>query len=193
MKKLLLLSLLVLGANSFGAVIGSEVGAGKSTTVSLPIRTTANVVAATGKQVIIKATTSGMRGDMMEFNFGDIKADSVYNHNLDGQFEVSIGDGTAFTGEGDSVLGSALEIQVSLNNSDFTSAGKTVTSNSSNGLADNMTMTYTLSGALNDAKTKYQGNVNVALNIASPGAAAKTYVDTSKYIFAKVSRGADLN
>lgn len=192
MKKLLLLSLVVLGANSFGAVIGdAPVTAGSSGTVALPIRATAKIVAATGKTIQIESTTAGMNGNMMEFAFGDFKTGLNQRKSLDGTFEVSLADNTAFTGEGDSAAAKESNVAVSFNSADFTN-GKTVatTGNGTNGLPTGVAIAYAMTGGLNDTKTKYVGNVNAILTIADSVTTAANVADNSQKVYAKVSLGA---
>ncbi len=192
MKKLLLLSLLVLGANSFGAVIGdAPVTAGKSGTVALPIRATAKIVAATGKTIQIESTTAGMNGNMMEFSFGDFRTGLDQRKSLDGTFEVSLADATAFTKEGDTAAASETNVAVSFDPANFTATGKniTTTGTATNGLATGVDIAYAITGGLNDTKTKYMGNVNAIMTIAKSVATATNIADNSQKIYAKVTIG----
>lgn len=191
MKKLLLLSLLVVGANSFGAIIGDQtVANGVPAVVGLPIRSTARVVEATAKQVIMEATTSGMNGGMMEFTFGDFKAGVKARKSLDGTFEVRLADNSPFTKEHDSAASSETNIAISFDANNFASGGvktKTTTGNGDNGLPSGVDIAYSITGALNDASTKYMGNVNAVITIADTVRTAANCVDNTQRIYAKVS------
>lgn len=67
MKKLLLASLFVIGATSFAGVEGT------TNNVQLPIRLKGNLVTAASENLMIEGTTTGMAGNIMDFNFGDIQ------------------------------------------------------------------------------------------------------------------------
>lgn len=179
MKKLLLLSLIVAGANAFGASIGS------TETASLPIKTMANVVAATGKEIIISATTDGMNGDTMEFDFGTIQANKPYRHSLQGTFTVKLADESAFSGFGNTSGAADLDVAFDSNMSQ-----KTVkTTGDSSKLVSGMDVTYSMTGSLNETKKVYNGEITAIMNVES-GVAAGAYVDTTQRIYAKVSNNA---
>ena len=73
MKKLLLASLFVIGATSFAGVEG------KTNNVELPIRLKGNLVAASSTNLMIEGTTTGMAGNIMDFDFGDIQIPEAGN------------------------------------------------------------------------------------------------------------------
>lgn len=191
MKKLLLLSLLVVGANSFGAVIGDQtVANGVPAVVGLPIRSTGRVVEATTKQVIMESTTSGMNGGMMEFTFGDFKAGVATRKSLDGTFEVRLADGSIFDQEKELADSTKTAIAISFNPDNFASGGvkavETVGSGD-NGLPSGAKIAYSVSGRLNDDGKKYLGNLSAVLTLDTSVNRAATIVDNSQRIYAKVS------
>lgn len=191
MKKLLLLSLLVAGANSFGAVIGeSPITAGNSGVVALPIRSTARVLEATGKTLVIESKTAGMNGNFMEFAFGDIQASKAFTKSLDGSFEVKLADDTAFTEEATSATGeSDIALAVGFDTTKFDKEISTE-GDGANGLPVGMSINYAITGNLNDAKTKYIGNVNAILNMESSMSTPGSYSDNTQKIYAKLTLGA---
>lgn len=67
MKKLLLASLFVIGASAFAGVEGT------AKNVELPIRLKGNLVVADSTNLMIEGTTTGMAGNIMDFDFGDIQ------------------------------------------------------------------------------------------------------------------------
>lgn len=88
MKKLLLASLLVVGATSFGAVSTelSQQGAGEA---KLPIKVVGNVISTTNTTLVVTPlNNAGVNGASMEFAFGDLVTGR--DQTLSGNFEVAL-------------------------------------------------------------------------------------------------------
>lgn len=87
MKKLLLASLFVIGASAFAGVEGGP------TSVELPVRLKGNLVSASSANLMIEGTTTGMAGNIMDFDFGDIQipvAGTAKSQLLTGTYKVWI-------------------------------------------------------------------------------------------------------
>lgn len=89
MKKLLLVSLLAMGATSFAAIEGT------GSDVSMPITIKGTIIPATSKTLVIESTTGGVQGNNMTFDFGDIVLPTTgksMTKELRGEFTVSRAD-----------------------------------------------------------------------------------------------------
>lgn len=168
MKKLLLLSLFCMGMSAFGAIQGTE------TDVSLPIRARGEVIAASGDNLVIKATTNGMDAREMQFDFGIIAA-GTKSKTLAGTFEVAKAGNSAFAGEASS---GSNNISIGLD------SGATVKSDVTKFDSNKVEFQYALTGKLTEDKTKYMGTVEATF-IAKSGATAEVYTDNTKAIYVK--------
>ena len=165
MKKLLLLSLLVLGAKSFAAV---NVVGNKDAGVKMPIVVKGEVVEAASTDLVIESDTVGMDGNKMLFAFQQIAKSGTAG--VKGTFVVRMGDNSALPtiGSGSS------ELQIGLGDSFATEDSATVLTNT--------TINYALSGSLENAN-KYNGILDVTINA---GSNTGTFQEDTKFIHAKV-------
>lgn len=177
MKKLLLLSLLVIGSTSFAAIQGSE------TAVSMPIQSIGNVIVPTGSKLIIESKTGGMNGDVMSFQFGDLtKPDSGAASTikvLEGGFTVRKASGS-FNGIGSSTN----ELQVGLN---ATGVEKTKTSGTTEGLPTGITIAYNLSGDLDSSNEVYNGRITATATVTDKVTNATTFTDNAQRVYAVIT------
>lgn len=166
MKKLLLGSMLVLGATSFGAV--SSQLTGSTTTdgagdVRLPIVVKGNVVNTTKTTLIVQAIkNAGVSGDVMEFDFGSLAVGT--RQTLDGLFETKL-------------IKNGKEI-------DFTKApsfaleGGTVNGNGDSTVVDEADSKAKLEYSLGKP-TKKEKTYNGTLSISAEGKKVGTFIDRS--------------
>ncbi|MGL5208357.1 hypothetical protein [Cetobacterium sp.] len=156
MKKLLLASLLSIGATSFGAeVVEMGVSAGTTDTI-LPITVRGKVVAATGMQIVITPTVaSSADGRSLDLNFGDIQQDTVNKIPMKaGEFEIQIthnGTPVKFAKAPEVKLQGGTEVESGTNHT------LQVNNTAGNEL---LTLAYNYSGAMSGAKL-FKGRVEV--------------------------------
>lgn len=167
MKKLLLLSLLVLGAKSFAAV--NVVGTAADG-VKMPVVVRGEVVEATDTQLVIESDTVGMNGNKMLFEFDQVAKNGKAGVN--GTFKVRKGANGALSEE----LGTGSgKLAIGLGD-DFAS-----TKQSKNVSAKGVTIDYTVKGS-KDANV-YNGIIEVAV---TAGATTGMFEDSTQFIHAKI-------
>lgn len=169
MKKLMLVALLAMGATSFGAVVGT------STNVDMPIRAIGEIVESTDS-LSIESTTSGMAGNLMQFDFGALKKAAAGNYKtkeLTGTFRITRADGSA-------IKPASKTVKVGLN---AAADAKTVQSVLDSG---NVKINYTLSltTLANDA-TAQEGTVVAQAEIAN-AATVGNFADTTQRIYVNI-------
>lgn len=169
MKKLLLLSLLVLGAKSFAAVHV----AGTANDVQMPLVVTGTVVDNSNTNLVIESNTVGMEGNAMTFVFDTVvkggKAGSQ------GTFTLRRGNDSTLASAG--MGGSSNQLQIGF-------GGSFSSTETSGSVGDaNVTVNYTLSGSLEE--NAYNGVVKVEVDATS--GSVGTFEDRTKAIHAKVS------
>ncbi len=169
MKKLMLVALLAMGATSFGAVVGT------STNVDMPIRTIGEIVETTDS-LSIESTTSGMAGNIMQFDFGTLKkaaAGSYKTKELTGTFRITRADGSA-------IKPASKTVKVGLN---AAADAKTVQSVLDSG---NVKINYTLSlDTLANNATAQEGTVVAQAEIAN-AATVGNFADTTQRIYVNI-------
>lgn len=173
MKKLMLTALLAIGATSFSAIEGTQ------TDVSLPIKVTGEVVAASAN-LMIEATTSGMTGDEMKFNFGSLVDNGKASAPMEGTFRVFRADGSALKGSGN-----ATTVKAGFDEG-VTQASATSTLTRGTGA---VTINYAVGIATPNMDGKeVNGTVSVSASVTS-GATPGVFTDTSQKIYVKFSGG----
>ena len=171
MKKLLLVALLATGATACAAVEGT------ANNVELPIVATGEVVAATSN-LMIEATTAGMKGDEMKFDFGKIAAGRS-SKAMDGTFKIVRSDAKAFN------TNSATAMKVGL---DTTGANKTATTTLTQGSGD-ITINYSVSiPNIDMASKEATGTVTASASVAT-GVDAGLFSDRSQKVYVIVTPG----
>lgn len=166
MKKLLLLSLLVLGAKSFAAV--NVVGTA-TTGVKMPLVVRGEVVEAAATELVIESDTVGMEGNKMLFEFKQVAKSGKAGVN--GTFKVRRGNDSALPEE----LGSGgLSIGFG--------TGFTPTAQSTNVSQKGITIDYAIRGTLET--NVYNGVVDV---LVTAGTQTGQFEDATQYIHAKTN------
>lgn len=169
MKKLLLLSLLVLGAKSFAAVHVT----GTPNEVQMPLVVTGSVVDNSNTNLVFESNTVGMEGNSMTFVFDTVvkggKAGSQ------GTFTLRRGNNSALATDG---MGSSSN-QLQIGFGDSFAATET---SASVGTA-NVTVNYALAGNLE--ANAYNGVVKIEVDATS--GSVGTFEDRTKAIHAKVT------
>lgn len=153
MKKLLLLSLLIMGVESFASVTGND------TKAEMPIVVKGTVLAKSGTNLVIVPTTHASDdGNSIELNFGETTK---------GGDARTLGGGFTISREVTSTVINAntAKIAVGLLNSDGTDVRTSAFVNSLGGLSG-VSASYTASSTVNREKTKVTGTVSVALVVA---------------------------
>lgn len=153
MKKLLLLSLLIMGVESFASVTGND------TKAEMPIVVKGTVLAKSGTNLVIVPTTHASDdGNSIELDFGETTK---------GGDARTLGGGFTISREATStVINTNLsKIAVGLLNSAGTDV-RTNTYVSSLGGLSGVSASYTASSTVNQEKTKVTGTVSVALVVA---------------------------
>lgn len=169
MKKLLLLSLLVLGAKSFAAVHAT----GTANDVQMPLVVKGTVVDKAGTELIIESDTVGMEGNAMSFVFDTVVKGGKAG--AQGTFTLRRGDKSALASSG--MGSSSNQLQIG-----FGDSFKQKDTSASVGDAT-VAVNYVLSGNLEE--NAYNGVVKVEVDATS--ASAGTFEDRTKAIHAKVS------
>lgn len=164
MKKLLLLSLLAMGATSFAAVVGTADRA------EMPITVRGTVMAKSGTNLVIEPIkNAGVNGASMEFDFGAIVQGQ--KQTLDGTFAI-------YKANNATINVDVTKIAVGMLNAAGDDVVATSTTTDAGGITG-VTATYTVNSAVNAAKSRVDGNL--AVNVAVADAAAPgSFLDTTK-------------
>lgn len=171
MKKLLLLSLLVLGAKSFAAI--HKVGT--TTDVQLPVVVTGNVIDNADTKLVIESDTVGMSGDTMNFVFDQVIKGGTAG--AQGTFTLRRANNSALASAG---MGSeANQLQIGFG-SGF---AQTVDANSNTVGSTGVKVGYELLGALEG--NVYNGTIKVSVDATSGNVGA--FEDRSQALHAKVA------
>lgn len=164
MKKLLLLSLLAMGATSFAAVEGT------ATEAQLPIKVYGEVIEASGDNLIITPLkNAGVSGNAIEFDFSKLLQGS--SQSLDGTFEIKRAGGAAFGG-------TSLEVGLL--------DGANIVGSKDNTVNGKVGLKYAVSGSTNTDDTLYSGALRVTADVAAD-AATGSFNDVSQKIMVKVT------
>lgn len=169
MKKLLLLSLLVVGAKSFSAISVP----GTQAEAQLPVKVTGTVIENNTQNILIESNTAGMNGNVMTFTFNNVKKGGTASQS--GDFTVKRVDESVLASSG---MGSS-ENQLRVGLGD-TYLAKDKTADAGSGVA----VDYIIAGNLDSAKKVYSGTLQV--NIDASGATAGDFSDMTKAIYVKV-------
>lgn len=169
MKKLMLVALLAMGATSFGAVVGTN------TNVDMPIRAIGEIVDSTDS-LSIESTTSGMAGNVMQFDFGALQkatGNPYKTKELTGTFKITRANGTAIKPNSETVkvgldtLATAITAQSTLD-------------------GGNVKIDYTLSlASLADGATAQEGTVVAQAEIGT-AATVGNFADTTQRIYVDI-------
>lgn len=159
MKKLLLASLLLVGATSFGAAAGeiTQEGTGMA---NLPVVVKGNVLEDTKLVLVVTPEkNAGVNGDTMEFDFGNIGLGSKAKHEMTNGFKVEL---------------LKKEKQIAFNQAPTAKlTGVGVDSKNETVAAD---VIYTLSSALNKTEGEaYRGTLTVKVEPKKAG----SFIDTA--------------
>lgn len=164
MKKLLLLSLLAIGATSFAAVEGTADRA------EMPITVRGTVIAKTGTNLVIEPIkNAGVTGASMEFDFGAIVQGQ--NQTLDGTFAIYKANNSVINAD-------ISKIAVGILNTTLNDVLETASTSNVGGITG-VTATYTVGSIVNSAKNRVDGNLSVNIattETATPG----SFLDNTK-------------
>lgn len=164
MKKLLLLSLLAMGATSFAAVEGTPERA------EMPIVVKGSVIDKTGVNLVIEPIkNAGVNGASMEFDFGGIVQGQ--KQTLDGTFAI-------YKANSAEINATAANITVGLLNAAGDAVEATDSTTSVGGVTG-VDATYAVSSTVNPDRTRVEGNLTVDVAVADT-AAAGSFLDTTK-------------
>lgn len=168
MKKLLLLSLLIMGVESFASVVGNN------TKAEMPIVVKGAIVAKSGANLVIEPTKNASGdGNSIELNFGK-NTQGGDTQTLEGGFTIR--RETAST----VIDTEASKVAVGLLNSAGTDVRPSTYVSSLGGLSG-VSASYTASSKLNSEKTSVTGTVSVALAVAD-AATIGEFSDSSQKI-----------
>ncbi|MGL5459968.1 MAG: hypothetical protein ACRDBY_10170 [Cetobacterium sp.] len=171
MKKLLLLSLLAMGATSFATVEGTADRA------EMPITVRGTVIAKTGTNLIIEPIkNAGVAGASIEFDFGAVVQGQ--KQSLDGTFAIYKANSSEIVTDANKD-----KLAVGLLNTAKTDVEATQTTNDVGGITG-LTATYTVSSTPNPTRTRVEGNIAVNIDATTvDGAGAGnvgSFLDTTK-------------
>ena len=153
MKKLLLLSLLIMGVESFASVIGNDVRA------EIPIVVKGTIIPKNGTNLVIEPTENASEdGSSIELNFGGVTKGTT-SQSATGKFIIRR-ESTSKVIHTDTT-----KIKVGMLNGIGTSVGQNAYVNPLGGLSG-VSASYTASSRLNSEKTSVTGTVSVALAVA---------------------------
>lgn len=163
MKKLLLVSLFILGATSFAAVSGT------ASKAEMIIKVRGNVIAKSGTNLIIEPVkNAGIDGSSMAFDFGSLVEGT--SQSLEGTFKVYKADSSVLATAGKTVSVGIL---------DAAGTGTDPTSETTNVGSSNVSVKYVVSTAVDSGNKVINGTLGV--NVTAPsGAVAGTFLDTTK-------------
>lgn len=164
MKKLLLLSLLTVGATSFAAVQGTADRA------EMPITVKGTVLAKTGTELVIEAIkNAGVNGTSMEFDFGGIVQGQ--QQTLEGTFAIYRPDNSAISSD-------ISKIEVGMLNNTLDGVTASATTADVGGITG-VTATYAVSSEVNATKDRVNGKLAVNI-VVGETAQTKSFLDTTK-------------
>lgn len=170
MKKLLLLSLVVMGATSFGAKIGSE------NEVAMPVIVRGTVVAKTSKDLVIEPIkNAGATGDTMEFDFHKIVQGQ--SQTLDGTFAVYRTNSEPIVKNDTDI--SNIKIGILGMHEAITKANIKDTKKTKLDADGKTSINYAVSYTINSPKTRVEGHLNVGVDVDKE-ATTGSFVDRSK-------------
>lgn len=163
MKKLLLVSLFILGATSFAAVSGT------ANKAEMIIKVKGNVIANSETNLIIEPVkNAGIDGSSMAFDFGSLVVGT--SQSLEGTFKVYKADSSVLPPSGKTVSVGILNA----NGTDTESTAETVSVGRSN-----VRVKYVVNTVASSDKKVINGVLDV--NVTAPtGATAGTFLDTTK-------------
>lgn len=169
MKKLMLVALLAMGATSFGAVVGTN------TNVDMPIRAVGEIVDTTDS-LSIESTTSGMAGNVMQFDFGALQkatGNSYKTKELTGTFKITRANGSQLSADGSN-------IKVGLDTTATNTTAQSIVQ------ADNIIIDYTLALAPFKANGDTQEGTVVAQATIGTAATVGNFADTTQRIYVDI-------
>ncbi len=164
MKKLLLLSLLAMGATSFAAVEGTAARA------EMPITVRGSVIDKTGTNLVIEPLkNAGVNGTSMEFDFGGIVQGQ--SQTLQGSFAIYKANATT------AITDASTNIKVGMLNAAGTDV--TATDTTTVGTNSKVTLGYAVRYSATPDLKRINGTIDVTANVADD-AEATSFLDTSK-------------
>lgn len=161
MKKLLLVSLLAMGATSFAAVTGTDSRA------EMPVKVRGTVIEKTGAELVIEPIkNAGVDGASMEFDFGTLVQGE--SQNLEGTFKIYRANRSEMA---------AAKTKVGMLKADGTVEATQTTALET----EKVDIAYVVNSAPNSDNTEIRGTlgVNVTVNDAAPAGA---FLDTTKKV-----------
>ncbi|MHA4990493.1 hypothetical protein [Cetobacterium somerae] len=163
MKKLLLVSLFILGATSFAAVSGT------ANKAEMIIKVKGNVIAKTETNLIIEPVkNAGIDGSSMAFDFGSLVEGT--SQSLEGTFKV-------YKANSDVLNADMTKVSVGILSANGTDT--TPTAETANVGKSNVKVKYVVSTVASSDKKVINGVLDV--NVTAPtGATAGTFLDTTK-------------
>ena len=181
MKKLLLLSLLAMGATSFAAIEGTP------SKVEMPIKMRGVLVASTSANLMIEAETTGMAGNIMDFDFGDLQipgagAGPLESAVLTGSYRIWKPTGNLVTYDTDAAK-TAAKLKVGLNEAGDSTRKETIAMGT--GLEGNLELTKALTINGENHITEVNGKV-LAKATVKVGASAGSFNHTAEKIYVKI-------
>lgn len=163
MKKLLLVSLFILGATSFAAVSGT------ASKAEMIIKVRGNVIAKSGTNLIIEPVkNAGVDGSSMAFDFGSLAVGT--SQSLEGTFKIYNANST--------VLNTDMS-KVSVGILDAAGTDTTPTAETTNVGSSNVSVKYVVSTAVDSGNKVINGTLGVNVT-AFDSAVAGTFLDTTK-------------
>lgn len=158
MKKLLLVSLLAMGATSFAAVSGT------ATSAEMPIKVKGMVMAKTGAELVIEPVkNAGVEGASMEFDFREVVQGN--SQSLEGTFKIYRANKSIMENTKIGILNAAGT------GVDTTAQTKLDT--------DKITIDYTVTSSIDAAKKEILGTLGVNVAVAEE-ATTGAFIDTNK-------------
>lgn len=163
MKKLLLVSLFMLGATSFSAVSGT------ASKAEMIIKVKGNVIAKTGTNLIIEPVkNAGIDGSSMAFDFGSLVEGT--SQSLEGTFKV-------YKANSDVLNVDMTKVSVGILNANGTDTAPTA--ETANVGRSNVKVKYVVNTVASSDKKVIDGVLDI--NVTAPvGAVAGTFLDTTK-------------
>lgn len=165
MKKLLLLSLLIMGVESFASVIGNDVRA------EIPIVVKGTIIPKNGTNLVIEPTENASEdGSSIELNFGGITKGTT-SRSATGRFIIRR--------ESNSIIHTdTTKIKVGMLNGIGTSVGQNAYVNPLGGLSG-LSANYVVNSSISGDKTQVTGTVSVVL-VAAETTPTRDFLDNSQ-------------
>lgn len=166
MKKLLLLSLLIMGVESFASVIGNDVRA------EIPIVVKGTIIPKNGTNLVIEPTENASEdGSSIELNFGGVTKGTT-SQSATGKFIIRR-ESTSKVIHTDTT-----KIKVGMLNGIGTSVGQNAYVNPLGGLSG-LSANYAVNSSISGDKTQVTGTVSVAL-VAAETTPTRDFLDNSQ-------------